>query len=184
MTIHFFGKSRRGLATSGGWVVPRELLTREAPSPGIAGKPLRIVVQWLAKRCFRATFPTEFNERWRKGHKDWEVLLKRNSEWIQGIYLRLDTSEELVLDRPYRCHAIAAVPAGRRRGGRWAAEKSRLADEIEGFWQQFAPGIICDGVDVLGTDEGASTRRRLAGSWKGDPGMRWRFLPRSLLVGP
>jgi hypothetical protein len=28
-----------------------------------------------------------------------------------------------------------------------------LGDEVEKFWKQFEPGIVCDGVEVLGTDE-------------------------------
>jgi hypothetical protein len=135
------------------WVVPRELLAREAPRPGVAGKPLRIVVEWLAKRYFRAAFPTEFNERWRKGDKEWEALLKRNSKWIQGIYLQLRPLDELPNDQPYRCDLIVAVPADMRKGPRWADEKSRLTDELEDFWRQFEPGIVCDEVDVLGTNE-------------------------------
>jgi hypothetical protein len=135
------------------WVVPRELLTREGPRPGIDGKPLRIIVEWLAKRYFRAAFPTEFNERWRKKSKDWETLLKKNSGWIQGIYLHLNTLDELTSGQTYRCELIVAVPADKRKGPKWAAEKNRLVDEVEDFWSQFGPGIVCDEVDVLGTDE-------------------------------
>jgi hypothetical protein len=135
------------------WVVPRELLSREAPRPGLASKSLRVVVGWLAKRYFRAAFPTEFNERWRKGYKEWERLLRRNSDWIQGIYLRLSASEELAPSKPYRCHVIAAVPANKGKGPSWAHERSRLTDDLEDFWKQFEPGIVCDGVEVRGTNE-------------------------------
>jgi hypothetical protein len=135
------------------WFIPRELLAQEPPSPGLSGKSLRIVAEWLAKRYIRAAFPTEFDQRWRGRFKDWETLLKRNSEWIQGIYLRLNTAEELAPGKPYRCALIAAVPAGKRKGPRWADERSRLADELEAFWKQFGPNIVCDGVEVLGTDE-------------------------------
>jgi hypothetical protein len=135
------------------WVIPRGLLAREAPRPGVSKRPLRVIVEWLAKRYFRAAFPTEFNERWRRRYKEWETLLRRNSGWIQGIYLRLDTLEELAPDKPYRCELIAAVPAERTRGPQWAEERFRLTDELEKFWQQFKPGIVCDEVDVLGTDE-------------------------------
>jgi hypothetical protein len=135
------------------WVVPRELLTRERPRPGVAGRPLRIIVEWLAKRYFRAAFPSEFDRRWRAKFKNWETLLKKNSEWIQGIYLSLNTPDELTDGQTYRCTLIVAVPANNTKNPKWAAERNRLTDEIEEIWQQFEPGIVCDGADVLGTNE-------------------------------
>jgi hypothetical protein len=135
------------------WAIPRELLAGEAPRPGLIGRPLRIVVEWLAKRYLRPAFPTEFDRRWKAKVREWEALLKRNSEWIQGIYLRLSTLDELVGDQPYRCQLIVSVPAGMRKGRRWAVEKDRLETAVMDFWRQFEPGVLCDGAEVLGTDE-------------------------------
>jgi hypothetical protein len=135
------------------WVIPRELLSKEAPRPGLKGKPLRVVVEWLAKRYYRAAFPTAFDGRWKGKSKVWDSLLKKNSEWIQGVYLRLSTLDELSGNQPYRCHLMVAIPAPKRKGPEWARTMERLTNEIENFWQQFEPGILCDGVEVLGTDE-------------------------------
>lgn len=135
------------------WTIPRQLLTKEGPRPGPAGKMLRVLVEWLAKRYIRAAFPTAFDRRWKARVKEWETLLRKNSQWIQGVYLRLNTLLELPDAEPYRCHLFVAVPASMRKGPDWATERDRLEVEISAFWQQFDPGIACDDVEVLGTDE-------------------------------
>ena len=135
------------------WTIPRVLLAREEPRSGITGKPLRVLVEWLAKRYIRAAFPNAFDRRWKLKVKEWEALLRGNSEWIQSVYLRLDTYNELADDQPYRCHVLVAVPAGKNSGPRWAAGKDRLEEELSAFWEQFGSRVVCAGVEVLGTNE-------------------------------
>ena len=113
----------------------------------------RLVAQWLAKRYIRAAFPTAFDLRWRAKLKDWQKLLQWNSEWLQGVYLRLDTLAELPERTPYRCHILLAVPAAKRERPGWPAKLHELQLEVQAFWDQFGPGIECIGVDPQGTDE-------------------------------
>ena len=135
------------------WPIPRELLLREVPQGQLADKERRLIAEWLAKRYIRAAFPTAFDLRWRTKMRPWQRLLRRYSEWLQGVYLRLNTLAELPEDAPYRCHLILAVPFDKRDGEGWPTQRDNLEREVHGFWDQFKPGIECAGVEPLGTDE-------------------------------
>lgn len=135
------------------WPIPRELLLGEGPQGQLADKDRRLVAEWLAKRYIRAAFPTAFDLRWRSKTKMWQRLMRRYSEWLQGVYLRLNTLAELPADSPYRCHLILAVPFDKRAEDAWPAQRNDLEREVLGFWDQFKPAIECDGVEPLRTDE-------------------------------
>lgn len=135
------------------WMLPRELLCTEAPSRSLDDKTRRLLAEWLAKRYIRAAFPTEFDARWRSRLRAWTALLERHSRSVQGIYLRLNTQAELEPKAPYIVDLIAAVPVELKSQAGWAAVREQIEQEIEAFWEQFAPGIECGEVEVLGTDE-------------------------------
>jgi hypothetical protein len=135
------------------WSMPRELLASEAPHRVLDDKTRRLIAEWLAKRYIRAAFPTAFDARWRSKMKDWTGLLEAQSQWVQGIYLRLSTQAELGNDTPYKVHLIVAVPAAMTKNAAWAKKKSELESIVEGFWGKFAPGIECVGVEVTPTSE-------------------------------
>jgi hypothetical protein len=133
------------------WSMPRELLASEAPHRVLDDKTRRLIAEWLAKRYIRAAFPTAFDARWRSKMKDWTSLLEAQSQWVQGIYLRLSTQAELGDDKPYKVHLIVAVPAASTKDPAWAKKKPELESLVETFWKQFAPGIECVGVEVIAT---------------------------------
>ena len=135
------------------WTIPRALLMRESPAQCLPDKERRLVAEWLAKRYIRAAFPTAFDQRWRSKQKDWQKLLRKHSEWMQGAYLRLSALDELPANAPYQCHLILAVPHSKRRQADWAGKRTEIEEEVKAFWDQFEPDIDCDGVEVLGTDE-------------------------------
>ena len=136
------------------WAIPRDLLMQGVPANSLPEKGCRLVAEWLAKRYIRAAFPTAFDQRWRSKLKDWQKLLKKHSEWLQGVYLRLSSLDELPVDAPYRCHLILAVPHAKRQVPGWAAKRTEIEEDVQAFWDRFKPGgIKCDGVEVLGTDE-------------------------------
>lgn len=134
------------------WSMPRELLASEAPHRVLDDKTRRLIAEWLAKRYIRAAFPTAFDARWRSKMKDWTSLLEAQSQWVQGIYLRLSTQAELGDDKPYKVHLIVAVPAASTKGPAWAKKKPELESLVETFWKQFGPGIECVGVEVIATN--------------------------------
>lgn len=135
------------------WSVPRSLLASEAPQRVLPEKPRRLIAEWLAKRYIRAAFPTAFDARWRSKMKDWTSLLEEQSQWVQGIYLRLNTQVELDDASPYKVHLIVAVPVAGTKDPEWAKKRPELESLVETFWKQFGPSIECDGVDVLGTNK-------------------------------
>ena len=135
------------------WTIPRALLMRESPAQCLPDKERRLIAEWLAKRYIRAAFPSAFDQRWRSKQKDWQKLLRKHSEWMQGVYRRLSTLGELPAEAPYRCHLILAVPFLKRGAAGWPSKRVELAEEVQAFWDQFEPGIECAGVEVLGTDE-------------------------------
>jgi len=135
------------------WTLPREVLSTEAPARLLGDKERRLIAEWLAKRYIRAAFPTAFDGRWRAKLRDWTRLLEKHSRWLQGVYLRLSTLQELAEQIPYKVHLIVAAPAAVTKELGWVAKRDELEREIEGFWKQFAPGIEFVGVDVLGTDQ-------------------------------
>jgi hypothetical protein len=129
------------------WVVPRELLLMEGPARQLARRNARLVAEWLAKRYIRAAFPTAFDLRWREKMKDWLALLQRNSTWIQGVYLRLSTLDELDAARAYGVHLFVAVPADKKDAAEWPTRRDSIEREVEEFWRQFK-SIECAGVEV------------------------------------
>ena len=135
------------------WTIPRDLLMRESPAQCLPDKERRLVAEWLAKRYIRAAFPTAFDQRWRLKLKDRQKLLRQHSEWMQGVYLRLDTLDELPVETPYHCHLILAVPHSKRGEADWAEKRTEIEEEVQAFWGLFKPDIECAGVEVLGTDE-------------------------------
>ena len=135
------------------WTIPRALLMRESPVRCLPDKERRLVAEWLAKRYIRAAFPTAFDQRWRSKQKEWQKLLRKHSEWMQGVYLRLGTLDELPAGAPYKCHLILAVPHDKRGEPDWARKRTEIEEEVQAFWSLFEPDILCAGVEVLGTDE-------------------------------
>lgn len=135
------------------WTIPRKLLAQERPAHVLPDKQCRLVAEWLAKRYIRAAFPTAFDQRWRSKLNNWQRLLRQHSEWMQGVYLRLSTLDELAAETPYQCHLILAVPRSKRGAVGWARKRTEIEEGMQAFWDQFKPGIRCAGIDVLGTDE-------------------------------
>jgi hypothetical protein len=139
------------------WSIPREMLLEGKPARFVSNKVRRLIAEWLAKRYIRSAFPSEFDRRWRgKGSrnlKQWTELLAKHRDWIQGVYLRLNTLNELKESTPYRCHLIVAVPVRKKSDSGWAGVRNQIEQDITAFWKSHSPSIVFDGCEVLGTDE-------------------------------
>lgn len=134
------------------WEIPRDLLMEEAPAARLPGRKGRLMAEWLAKRYIRAAFPTAFDARWRSESRAWRKLLKRHSYWIQGVYLRLDSQDELAAGVAYRCDLLLAMPVRRRNLADWTRTTDAIEREFEEFWARLLPGIVCEGIRFLATD--------------------------------
>lgn len=135
------------------WTVPRDLLMRGGPAHALPRKDSKLVAEWLAKRYIRAAFPSAFDQRWRRKHKEWQNLLRDQSDWTQGVYLRLNTLDELPAETPYKCNLLVAVPQDRRPTSSWPEKRREIEDRFTAYWDQFSPAIECVEVEVLATDE-------------------------------
>ena len=135
------------------WAASRELLMAGSPRLHLRDRELRLMAEWLAKRYIRAAFPSSFDERWRSKLRSWQELLRRWSEWVQGVYLRLSTLAELPSHDTYQCHLIIAAPRGATSDEDWPDRRFAIEGDVAVFWDQFKPRIQCAGVDVLSTDE-------------------------------
>ena len=134
------------------WEIPRDLLLKQGPLDRLPGKERRLVAEWLAKRYIRAAFPTAFDARWRGQSKAWRQLLKKYSSWIQGVYLRLNTLDELTPTVPYRCELLLSVPFAKRHLPEWRATAAAIERAFLEFWGRFRPRIECADIDVRTTD--------------------------------
>lgn len=135
------------------WRLPREWLVDEKPEWQVPSKLRRLVAEWLAKRYIRSAFPTAFDLRWRGKRKEWDGLMASHSEWIQGVYLRLNTLDELDPQEAYGVSLIVAAPEEAKAKAEWPRRQNEIATAIEGFWRQFGSGIAFDEVDVVTTAE-------------------------------
>lgn len=135
------------------WNLPRELLQTETPARQLDDKSRRLIAEWLAKRYIRAAFPSAFDQRWRSELRSWTKLLATQSQWIQGVYLRLNTLAELTSKQDYKVHFIVAAPADSTKDESWRDKRNDIERLISKFWEQFEPGIHLDGVEVLTTEE-------------------------------
>ena len=142
------------------WTLPREVLSTEPPARVLKAKERRLIAEWLAKRYIRAAFPSAFDERWRARMRDWINLLEKRSRWIQGVYVRLNTLDELESGLPYIVDLMVAVPASATKETGWTATRVELEREVEAFWSQLGPGIECAGVGVYGTNLVDARRHR------------------------
>jgi hypothetical protein len=133
------------------WTLAREHLATEAPSTFVPDPQRRIIAEWLAKRYIRSAFPSAFDERWRAKLNKWTNLLKKHSEYIQGVYIRLNTLIELKEDSKYKVAFIVACPIEARESENWPRTRSEIEKSIEDFWSKF-PGIEFDEVSIQGTD--------------------------------
>ena len=76
------------------------------------------------------------------------------NELIQGIYIWLNTFEEIDSETtPYHCEFLVSIPKKTTKDNALPNKKEEIEDDIIKFWSQFEPGIKCDQVAVLGTDE-------------------------------
>lgn len=142
------------------WSVPRELLATAAADQDrkLAPRVVATIAIWLAKRYVRAAFPTCFDERWRGERlvhlKEWIDLLAKYSPMLAGVYLRLNTQEELRdLTVPYAI--LVSVLYDRDHADRrpdWPSQRASLQTEVERFWRKH-PGIRCSEVLVQALDE-------------------------------
>ena len=152
------------------WTVPRDLLTRSACDPDrtLPGKVAKAIINWQAKRYFRAAFPGAFDARWHGEQIDsarpdkrrdatkflraWTALIGRHSAAIKTLYMQLNTMAELAVDLPYSLRLLVIIEPHAARSSSWTTIRAELDRDISAFWRQF-PGVTLREVDIRVPDD-------------------------------
>ena len=99
--------------------IPKSALDKVPPDAGYTLEPQNLVTLrfWLGARYNRAAFPDEFNDRLRNTGVFDDIIktLKPLGTLIAGVYVQLDTQEELQAERPtppYRLTLFLAFEPG------------------------------------------------------------------------
>jgi hypothetical protein len=83
-------------------VADRRMLLDRRPADQLGDDLVDILKRWMAKRYVRAALPDEFNNRIRNARTKIKGILQRDGVVITGVYLSLDSEEELSPGETYR----------------------------------------------------------------------------------
>ena len=135
------------------WLIPRTELSRRDPDARCDDASRRLLASWLAKRYIRVAYPGRFDERWVSSvRKPWLRLLREHDDFLQAVYLRLNTLSELADSELYRCAFLLVADAAARRHPQWVDRKLELEARVSDIWRHVA-GVEVDEVEVRGADE-------------------------------
>jgi hypothetical protein len=123
------------------WWVPREVLLGSPPEAMLVPTPPNVIARWLGRRYDRPAFPTEFNRRISPVDSKITDLMKRQGDLITGLFLTLNTEEELGPEDSYD-----VVLLGLLREETADLDTRDKADELVA--QSAAHLGACEGIDV------------------------------------
>lgn len=127
------------------FLVAKELLANVPPAEEvmIPHDEIEVLRNWLAARYKRSAFPDEFMNRLGKATKRIRKLLSKSHHALSGIYVALNTKEELDGTREYELAIYGAYLAG------YAQDAAKVA-EAESVVNDLAIAINdCDGICVV-----------------------------------
>lgn len=94
--------------------VEREVLLKACPDRTLlwGTDAEALLLDWVAERYRQATFPDEFNNRLKLSQRMLKKLWKSElfCEFASGIYVNIDTSDELPENSNYKIKVIIAIP--------------------------------------------------------------------------
>lgn len=132
------------------FLVPRHLLETISrdPTRTLPPESLRMLQTWVIERYLRPAFPDEFNVRLKKGKRALDRLFSRASD-VTGVWILLDTQNELGADQPYTIlNAVATmrtdVYADRARRQQVEQFITQLGNILDG-----CAGVVCENFQVL-----------------------------------
>lgn len=123
--------------------VERALLSAVSPANTLDGPEVRQLASWLAKRYVRAAYPDAFNDRVRSAQRKIDKALKSYGEGASGVFLALNSWEELSDDDEYEVVVIVTCPLDVANDAKKEAVVAQLAPKI----MEALEG--CEGVSVL-----------------------------------
>jgi hypothetical protein len=112
--------------SNGQVLLPRHVLAGIDPDPSLVlpEPSVRVLQRWIVNRVVRTAFPDAFNERTRKAQGKLEDRLKKAGTHLLGLYVCLNSWEELGDDEVYEIDFVGLVPGGLTEGERKALVKA------------------------------------------------------------
>jgi len=91
--------------------VDRANLAKAAPASDcyLGAENIRTLATWLGKRYYREAFPDAFNERVRQVQSKLPKATRSSGSLLSGIYIDLDTAEELAEESSYEIQLFATM---------------------------------------------------------------------------
>lgn len=151
----------------------RSVLASGQPDTTVIADDTRdLISEWLAKRYVRAAFPDAFNDRIAGQKKAIEKALKKDGEYLSGIYLVLSSMEELSEDELYTIAITGTMRVADYddQARRVAADRALTALSAA---VRAARGIIVEAVSLQSEDEFTLDDARIMLRWDYDA-LSWR----------
>lgn len=124
--------------------IAREYLEQQyADQVEIMGKQLNMLINWTTKRYRRHGFPYAFNNRCKPIMERIEPILRNEAKKIRGIFIRLNTDEELGADKTYKLIIKMLVPK------EFYENKKELSAIHDGFDKILHLFDSIDGIEIL-----------------------------------
>jgi hypothetical protein len=126
-------------------VVDRRVLLDAGPDGDYPLTPeaIRLIRLWIGKRYNRDAFPDAFETRLRGAGSKIRRLLTSSGDLLSGIYLQLDSWDELPKEIPYRIGIRATMKVSRYEDAPSRRRSSALLDQIAACMAQR------EGIEVL-----------------------------------
>ncbi len=105
---------------------------------------LRVLRDWIARRYTRSAFPDNFNERCSKVKPKIEACLKKRGSNLSGIFVRLNSWDELGDEDDYQVIVVATHPV--------ALQEDELIDLYEFLDDVVENFDSCEGIQVIAHD--------------------------------
>lgn len=127
--------------------LPRTVLSGASPDDSrlLLAKEIDLLKQWVVKRYSRVAFPDEFNGRISKVSNKIRKLLKKQGERIEGVYVLLETDEELSAKDDYRISIVATMLEGDHDNPEARTEAESTLSQVEAHFGS------CEGIEILET---------------------------------
>lgn len=112
--------------SNGRVLLPRHALAGIDPDPALAvpEPSVRVLQRWIVNRIVRTAFPDAFNHRTRKARCKLEDRLKKAGTHLLGLYVSLNSWDELGDDEVYEIDFVGLVAEGLAEGERRALVKA------------------------------------------------------------
>ena len=119
----------------------------------ISGSDKYDLKHWLAERFRQDTWPSAFNTALKPAQKRLRSFMKRYNNYVSGIYVKLDTYDEITTGK-YSASIIIAVESGKQRGllghirDKTGVSAEKSIDEVLAYMESEVVTAFGDTLDI------------------------------------